>query len=257
MAPTGIPQLADADALLAALPRREGVAPGARPERERSRPRAGGRRGCGRRLHRGDRAFTEKNVNDGRRVARRVRAGACAGREPGGGDARTCRPRSDAPTRGLSAAAAADVAQRLLVPRRRRISSATRSASACRPSGGSWTRPGRASVSAGRPSTSTTRAAWPRPMWRRVLPRRPAFDATRAGRRVSVRARCGRQPRDRGPRVLARRSGSRTASTSSVLARPGSSRTNSASPSAPRSARPAAGTIGQVAQRDAKRRLAP
>ena len=54
VAPRAIPQLADADALLAALAASAGrPLPGARPERARAGPGRGRRRRCHRGLHRG------------------------------------------------------------------------------------------------------------------------------------------------------------------------------------------------------------
>ena len=170
VAPTAIPQLADADALLGALPTAAGrPLPGPRPEPARPGPSRGGRRRRDRRLHRGDRRLHPgQHRDDRRRVARgRSRRSWPAPPSSAGGGAATSRPRSAARTPGGSIRPrAVEVARRLARARGRRgllrRHDRRRRAGAGRGADGAGRRP-RASRSSGSPSTSTTRAArrWP------------------------------------------------------------------------------------------------
>ena len=109
--------------------------PGTRAQRARPGPRRGGRGGCDRRLHRGDRRLHEpQHRDDGRRSrsrpSRRFSRGPASS---GGGGARTCRPRSGARTRvGWSRRPRSKSRGGSRISASRRSASATRSASACR-----------------------------------------------------------------------------------------------------------------------------
>ena len=164
VSPTAIPQLADAEAVVAAPPpptRRP--LPGPRPERARARPRRGGRRGRDRRVHRRDRRLhTAQHRDDRGRVARRRSRRSWPGpASSAGGDGRTCRRPSGART-----PAGSTRRRRSRSPSGSRRSASTRSASgtrsvsASRIRSPSWSRSPRppASPSSSRRSTSTTRA---------------------------------------------------------------------------------------------------
>ena len=169
VAPDAIPQLADADELMAALARRDGrPLSGPRPERPRPRSRRGGRCRCDRGLHRRQRRVHDaQHPDDRRRVAR----GLCARPRPGGRArlvaTRLCvdRLRLSVLRRGRIRAAWSRSPCASSSSASRRSASATRSASAsrrrfaCSPLAPSTP----ASRSNASRTTSTTRAArrWP------------------------------------------------------------------------------------------------